>query len=80
MGCRVARSRPAPSMSSRRSQTFPNSLLQGSRSVRNRGREESAQITASSEISEIIALLRDKTGHDFSAYKQARCSVASSIA
>ena len=31
----------------------------------------SAQTTASPEISEIIALLRDKTGHDFSAYKQA---------
>ncbi|MFY9657086.1 MAG: CheR family methyltransferase, partial [Methylocystis sp.] len=32
---------------------------------------KSAQITASPEISEIFVLLRDKTGHDFSAYKQA---------
>ena len=32
---------------------------------------KSAQVTASPEIPEIIALLRDKTGHDFSAYKQA---------
>jgi two-component system, chemotaxis family, CheB/CheR fusion protein len=30
-----------------------------------------APVPASAEISEIIALLRDKTGHDFSAYKQA---------
>jgi two-component system CheB/CheR fusion protein len=32
--------------------------------------KKSAQITASSAFSEIIALLRDKTGHDFSVYKE----------
>ena len=33
--------------------------------------QNSAQISAFPEISEIIALLREKIGHDFSAYKQA---------
>ncbi|MGA9598653.1 MAG: chemotaxis protein CheB, partial [Methylocystis sp.] len=32
--------------------------------------KKSAQITASAAFSEIIALLRDKTGHDFSVYKE----------
>src|SRR5208283_824508 len=32
--------------------------------------KRSAQITASSAFFQIIALLRDKTGHDFSVYKE----------
>ena len=72
MECHAARSRPARSISSPRSPTFPTSfseqlhpaasgVVDATKSLKN---------PTSDEFSQIVALVRDKTSHDFSVYKK----------